>query len=536
MSIKKLIWIFSLFFVAVCSLSAFSYDFDYEGVVDPDTKKRREDDLAGLIIKTNIEDADVYINGKLFGKTPFATADLSASYYNLEIRKSGYDTIQCRIHLKRHYTYVYNFTLVKTCGYINVTGAPSGSSIYVDGSSHSYFPIETSPGYHTVKVRKFGYEDYSTQVMVENHRTSNISVSLKTAPFEIRDFEVSKTVINPDYNSGIGKANISFYVTNTGSAIVSVNDRYGNMVWSYEYRSFSTWQQSVTWDGCGSEGERLPDGVYTVNLDSLDYEFSKTIKIDRSMIYPLSVPTTSGSGIGTLPCAFSSEMNYVKLYTSFGPMVNAGEKVSLYGVPVNAGLIVDFAKHFELGGYAGMYTAFDKSVVSGSTPVKFGFNFKGSGSIEILSDLSFNFAGLLHYNYCTQYDFIPKNVDMGNGFGFGAAAGLETSMLYFGLSADYSLGKTMNTRNSKRLENGQRANDIIKCGAVASVEPAKNIRTSVWAALHNAEVFEGGLELIMMPAASAFCFDVKTWVLKSLDSAAGKNMLINAQIGLSYLF
>ena len=539
MSFKKLFLALALFFAAVCSLSAVSVDLNLNydgGLREPDSHKRRDDDLVGLIIKTNVEDAEVYINGKLFGTTPIATVDLSPTYYNLEIRKAGYDTISCKISLRRNYTYTYDFVMIRTCGYLNLTNIPSGSSVYVDGIGQSSFPIETDPGTHSVKVRKFGYEDYSAQVRVENHKTTNHQVSLKVSPFEIRDFKVSKSVINPDYNSGIGRANFSFYVTNDGSAILAVTDRYGNTVWSHEYNSFSTWEQSITWSGQGSGGERLPDGQYTVILYSYDYESSQRIKIDRSMIYPLSVPTASGSGLGNLPCALATGMNYVKLYTTFGPLLSVtDEKMSLYSVPVTAGILVDFADYFEIGASYGVFAAADKAVTQNKSPMKGGVSFKGTGSFDLTSELSLNIAGLMHYNYCSVYDFIPPDVDFGNGFGLGAALGLETSGAYFGLSADYSFGRTMNTRGSLRLSEGEAAANNLKYGIVASLQPTRNLRASAWAAMHNSKKLEAGAEFITMPAASAFCFDAKAWVMTDLDSK-GKNLLINAQIGLSYLF
>ena len=539
MSFKKLFLALSLFFVAVCSLSALSIEFNYNydgDVREPDSRTRRDDELVGVIINTNVDGAEVYINGKSLGRTPVKTADLSATHYNLEIRRAGYDTISCRIYPRRRYTSTYNFVMIKTCGYINLSSIPSGSTVYVDGSTYRSSPIETDPGSHTVRVRKFGYEEFSTQVRVENHKTTNVNVSLKVSPFTIRDFRVSKSVINPDYNSGIGKVNFSFYVTNDGSAILSVNDRYGNSVWSHDYKSFSTWEQSISWDGRGSEGERLPDGIYTVNLYSLDKEFTQVIKIDRSMIYPLSVPTAAGTGIGTLPCAFSSGMNYTKLYATFGPMISvADNKSSLYSLPVNAGVVVDFEDYFELGASFGVGAATNSSVGDGKNPIKVGVSFKGTGGLELFSGTSLNFAGLIHYNYCTLYDFAPANTDLGNGLGLGAVVGMQSKMLYFGLNADYSFGKTMSVSNSKRLSSKDIPDDIFKCGAVVSVLPLRNLRTSMWCALHNAKVLEAGAEFITMPAASAFCLDAKAWVLTDLDSK-GKNLMINAQIGLSYLF
>ena len=146
MKFKKYFSLVLVFLFTVCALSAASMEFEYDGGVrNPDSTKRRDDELIGVIIKANVE-AEVYINGKLFGKTPVATVDLSATYYNLELRKSGYDTIRCKIYPRRRYTYVYEFVMQRTCGFINVKNYPSGSMVYVDGTRVSSFPMEVDPG------------------------------------------------------------------------------------------------------------------------------------------------------------------------------------------------------------------------------------------------------------------------------------------------------------------------------------------------------------------------------------------------------
>ena len=522
MKMKKIFSVVLVFFFAVCALSALSIEFGYDGSVrDPDSSKRRDDELVGVIIRANVE-ADIYINGKHFGKTPFATVDLSATHYNLELRRDGYDTISCKIYPRRRYTYTYEFVMQKTCGFISVKNYPSGSYVYVDGTRESSFPVEVTPGNHTVKVRKFGYEDYVERFYVENHKTVTVNVSLKTAPFKISDFKISKSKINPDYTSGIGKVTFSFDVTNDGSAILSVNDRYGNDVWSHEYKSFSTWEQSITWDGKGNNGERIPDGQYTVNLYSFDYDQSIPIKIDRSMIYPLSVYTPSGSGIGSLPCAFGDGVNYVKLFVDFGPMINMnGDKISLYSLPITTGMIVDFARYWELSGSVGVGAA----TANGKNPILLNGGLKRNFVISLGSGMKMDIAGLIDYNYCNTMGYAPLGSGIGEGLGLGFAAAFETNMLYFGVSGEYSFAKTTNTNEQ----------DILKYGAVASFKPVKNLKTSAWASMTNNKVIEGGVEFITMPGSGAFCFDAKASVLTDITSE-NKNMFINAKFGLSYLF
>ena len=522
-NMKKLFSGLLIWCMTLCMLFAASYD--YEGLRDYDSRKRRDDDYCGVIIKTNVDDAEVYINGKFFGNTPVATTELDAREYSLEIRKSGYDTIRCRIRPKKYYTCVWEFVMQKTCGYIKVRGVPSGAAVYVDNVKNSSFPMEVMPGSHTVKVRKFGYQDFSESVYVENHKTVQVDVELRTAPFSISQFKVSKKNINPDYSSAIGKTNISFYVTNDGTAMVLVNDRYGNTVWSRQFSSFSTWEQSVSWDGRGSDGNKLPDGQYTVKLLSYDYEFTETIKIDRSMVYPLVSFTPSGSGIGTMPCAFGSRVNYVKLMTSVGASFDpaAANGSPLTSIPIGFGLAIDFARFFEVAGSVeiGLSPEGNGNVITG------GGSIKGGTGVNLTSDLSVNLSGFARYNFAG----INKPVtlyDNGLGLAFGGALGFDAGSTFVDFTGEYVLGATI------KDSLGNRTRDMVKYGAVVSLMPVRSMRTSAWFAMHNTRYIEAGGEIITMPGAGAFCFDAKAWVVAGIRE--DKNMYINAKIGLSYLF
>ena len=531
MKIRKIITAVFMFFFVICAVSAYSSKNDYGSLRSPDLTKRREDDKLGLIIRANVE-AEVYINGQYSGKTPFTSLDFGPGYYNLELRKNGYDTIKCRINLRNRYTSVYEFELEEVKGYINVKNAPEGSSIYIDGSSYRLFPVEVKPGNHTVKVRKFGFEDFIEYVSVENHETASVYVRLQTAPFKITNFRISKSTINPDYTSGIGKSTFSFSVTNDGSAVINVFDRYGNEVWSHNFNSFSTWEQSVTWNGTTNYGEKLPDGQYSVCLTSDKFEDSYTIKIDRSIIYPLSSFTPSGSGIGSLPCAFGDMVNYTKIFVDFGGiMTGDGDHFESQSFPVTAGLIVDFAKTFEITGAVGTF-------ITGKgedNPISASVSFKKNFSFILGPAMKFNIAGLMNYNFCSDYYFGFLGSNIGTGFGLGFSAGFETKMIYLGLTGEYSFGATKIKPAKDLPESFVEADDILKYGLVASVLPWRNLKTGAWVACYNNQVLEAGGQVIAMPGSGAFCCEAKASILADLSSS-DKNISLNAMFGLSYLF
>ena len=528
MKIRKIITAVFMFFFVVCALSAYSSANDYGSLRSPNLTKRREDDKLGLIIRANVE-AEVYINGQYSGKTPFTSLDFGPGYYNLELRKSGYDTIKCRINLRNRYTSIYEFELEEIKGFINVKNAPSGSSVYIDGSSYHSFPVEVKPGNHTVEVRKFGYEDFIEYVSVANHEIASVYVRLQTAPFKISNFRISKSTINPDYTSGIGKSTFSFSVTNDGSAVINIYDRYGNEVWAQHFSSFSTWEQSVTWNGSTDYGEKLPDGQYSVCLTSDEFEDSYTIKIDRSIIYPLSSFTPSGSGLGSLPCAFGDGVNYTKIFVDFGGIMKGdGSHFESQSFPVTVGMIIDFAKSFELTGSFGTFIRGEDE----GNPIAASVSFKKNFSLILNPNMKFNVSGLLNYKFCSAESFAVVGLNEGGGLALGLAAGFETKALYLGVTGEYSFAST---RVKTAKYSGEEDADVLKYGLAASLLPWRNLKAGAWLACYNNKVLEAGGQLIAMPGSGAFCCDVKASLETDL-SAADKNVGINAMFGLSYLF
>ena len=531
MKVKNIFISFLVFFMAFSAFAASPIEKEAGEIRNPDSQKRREDDNCAVIIQANVE-AELYLNGKLIGKTPYAATNLDLTVYTLELRKNGYDSIKCKIYPRKRYTFIYYFELQKSVGYINIKNAPSGAMIYIDGSRHTSFPAEVSPGGHTVKARKFGYEDFSEYVSVENHRTTSLSISLEPAPFKIKNFKVSRTTINPDYSSGMGRVNFTFDVTNDGSALLTVSDRYDNEVWTHNFSSFSTWNQSVTWDGSTGYGDSLPDGQYTVNLSGENFNESYKITIDRSLIYPLSVFTPAGSGIGSLPCAFGDGVSYTKVFVNFGGIFNVdSDQTRAQCFPVSAGIVLDFLKYNELTASAGTYITGKNE----TNPVEASVSFKRNFTFDLDSGMKFNFAPLLNYDFCSAYTFGALGSNTGTGLGVGLAAAFETKVIYFGLTGQYSFGKTRIVKTNNSLPYDPTDLDVLKYGAAASFVPWQNLKTSLWTACYNNKLLEAGAEVIAMPGSSSFCCDAKVSLMTDL-STSDKNMLINAKFGLSYLF
>ena len=252
------------------------------------------------------------------------------------------------------------------------------------------------------------------------------------------------------------------------------------------------------------------------------------------MIYPLSSFTPSGSGIGSLPCAFGDGVNYTKIFVDFGGIMGGdASHFESKCFPVSVGLVVDFAKSFEITGSAGTFiTGKDES-----NPISATVSFKKNFSLILDSNMKFNVAGLIgtHIADSSGKGGFGHFVGGMLGAGIGLAAGLETKMIYLGVTGEYSFGGTKIKSAKDNTEDFVQAEDVLKYGVVATVLPWRNLKTGAWVACYNNRVLEAGGQVIAMPGSGAFCCEVKASVLSDL-SAANKNISLNAMFGLSYLF
>ena len=319
---------------------------------------------------------------------------------------------------------------------------------------------------------------------------------------------------------GIGKSTVKFYVTNHGTAVLSICDRYNNVVYHYSYDDFNTWEQSFVWRGTGYEDEKLPDGVYTIVLDSVEgFHFEQNVTIDTSLVYPLLSYTLAGSGVGTLPFGFVSDVNFVMPFIQCGVSYNYVENLDFAGVPLTTGILFDFAKNFEIG----FSCNWNIGYMEGQTPFGFNFNFKGTIKSPVDSNAAICFTPNIHYGYNSMPESVPLSYDTGAGLGLGLSADYDSQNLFAGASFNY----VFDTTHEKNMRN-----NIIKYGAALGYKFSTGSKISAWGAIHNSEVYEAGVELVSMPGSSACCIDTKIWAIKQNENKSS----VCAQIGLSYLF
>lgn len=151
-------------------------------------------------------------------------------------------------------------------GYLSIDTSPEDAEVYVDGSRAHGSIIELPVGKHSVKVKKFGFDEVVVPVNIQWFRTSPLRVALSPSVFEVRAFKARPERFNPGNKGLYGRAAITFTVTAPGTGNLEILDARGKVVREEALPAFKTWSQRLTWDGADEKGERLADGPYTARL------------------------------------------------------------------------------------------------------------------------------------------------------------------------------------------------------------------------------------------------------------------------------
>ncbi|MDR0895749.1 MAG: SUMF1/EgtB/PvdO family nonheme iron enzyme [Prevotellaceae bacterium] len=141
-------------------------------------------------ITSSPNNADVYIDGKKMGNTPYSGKDFSSGRYKLIIKKNGYVDAEKEISVKEAETITESFTLKKkatkpptpTYSVINITSNPNNADVYINGKKMGVTPYSNkniSKGKHKVTIKKNGYVDIETEISVKEAETIIESFTLQ---------------------------------------------------------------------------------------------------------------------------------------------------------------------------------------------------------------------------------------------------------------------------------------------------------------------------------------------------------------------
>jgi hypothetical protein len=341
---------------------------------------------SGLHIETVPAKARVYIDGIERGLTPLTLGSLSPGEYHIRISKDGFRDRRLAAKVKKGSRLTISLILEELRGQIlvDITRDPKGPpedklpqipEITAEGQRLRGPLVSLPEGFRTIRVRAFGWEEISRTVYVIRDITQRLTVELKPASFLLKGASVRRARFNPENSGSLGTTEFSFEVTAPGEGTIQIKDKNGDTVFFRDLRPFSTWSQSLIWDGRSADGRVLPEGNYEVLIEtrSIPWDDSEPViqraelsaAIDRSIeIYPLSL----SSGVSGLLFSPASSVIPAGAFQIDGSLLFGRAPVSLKAwrtIPYAAAFRFSPIKQFEFAMALNVNPEFDADTIWG---------------------------------------------------------------------------------------------------------------------------------------------------------------------------
>jgi hypothetical protein len=261
-----------------------------------------------MTVNTDVPKVEIYLDGTYKGHSPLDFKDIPPGIRQLTLKKDGFLSCRYTIECNPGETKKVYVELVRAEGTLSVRGAPENAEILIDGAVRPGTTLALGEGVHIVTIRAFGFAERKEEARIVRGEETAIEGSLERVPFAISAPKILKDAFNPDNPENLGTAGVSFTVSAPGEASLRVLSAAGTVVRTLTIRDFTSWRQTIAWDGRDDAGKALPDGEYTLELSGSGEPggaqgagqasgsaqaatpFRQTIRIDRSIAYPGSAP------------------------------------------------------------------------------------------------------------------------------------------------------------------------------------------------------------------------------------------------------
>ena len=501
---------------------------------------KSEDGSAGIIVKTDIKNADIYLNGNFQGRTDLEVMNLLPGMYVMEVKKNGFRDEIFQIEVKSGIISTFSVNLTELKGTLTLKNLLPGTKVQVDGyqyrkiitanENESVYKLNLVPGRYFLTFSKFGYESTQSQIYVNAFEDTELKVQLNEMEMLISGLRASRKTINPEYKNIYGKVVFTFFVSASSPLSAFIEDDNGNEVWRTDWKEFTTWKQGFEWDGSYQDiGKKVPDGNYTVHISSDHFDYTMVIIVNRGSKYPLLTPTAAGSGIGTLPALFSYSEPYFAPFVTVAPDVHLADGTfNFYDVKTSAGFISKGSRNREFSLVGNLNPGYSDGFIGGfSTSLKF-------YGTAILDENNTNLCLglLLRYGLSNAAFANMTGIDTGNGLGGGLLVNVDGKYVGTGLSSQFIFGSQTGLLNKK--------DNLWKNGVTFSVKLGNTVRADLWGALCSyfgeesswTKAIDTGVDLKFMVGKSNALFDMNF----NYTNIFGKDQFFAQSFGLYYLF
>lgn len=411
---------------------------------------------ASLTIKTNVSGVDVYLNNVYKGYTPLTLNEIIPGTYNILLEKNGWANKTIPVLLAAQTETRLYVELLPITGFLRINSENGNANIYLNGelvtmsSTINSVVIEVSEGYHTVEIRKFGWQASAETVYVFKNTLTEVDLHMKKALFEIQELLSHPQQFNPSNSGILGQAHFYFTVTTPSSGILKIRDLNGNQVYEKKLTPFTTWKQSFSWDGRTTSGKVLNEGIYIVEIEAKPAEgwgisqnaFSEfdtnekkptlfvrettQIIIDNSIFYPIGTISAGGTSNGTIPSPLF--MPQGTIFFSFNGLTDFSLNSGFTATPLMTSVAITPFPWMELSFRLGL-----EARSSSFIPAIFGAAIKFASKTD-----SLYLGGIVRYTYASERTNVPTFSEA--GLATGILAGIQMDSLFIAVSEEAVFG------------------------------------------------------------------------------------------------
>ena len=120
-----------------------------------------DSNLGTLIITSAPANAEVIMDGKSIGRTPFRD-NVEEGKHEIELRRNGYVSLKKSVHVRsKEISRLEKLVLEVKPGSIRINSRPAGAVIYINNKNYGDTPFNISnlkPGTYSVRLEKAGYD------------------------------------------------------------------------------------------------------------------------------------------------------------------------------------------------------------------------------------------------------------------------------------------------------------------------------------------------------------------------------------------
>ncbi|MBR2427412.1 MAG: PEGA domain-containing protein [Lentisphaeria bacterium] len=142
---------------------------------------------SAAMITSTPRGAQIIKNGKTVGITPCILTGLQTGLHKVRLQLSGTVPQEISWEVNSDRPFTAHAKMIANTGRLRITSEPKDAKIFIDGEEKGLTPFNETleQGDHEIKVTKYGFEPYITNIHLKRNETRNLNALLKIQPMQL---------------------------------------------------------------------------------------------------------------------------------------------------------------------------------------------------------------------------------------------------------------------------------------------------------------------------------------------------------------